>query len=136
MIRRNCSHALSVAVAHLVLVRSMRCSSLFVAIIMLWLSSCDNITSRYATPDDARIDGLFDRGWLPDILPASSYDIRATTDLDLNRSEGEFSFDPADFPSFASQFQSLYQPFEYSAGGYTWVFYCDLAGGHCYYSMR
>ena len=127
---------MSSAVADLVLVRSMRLSSFLAATVMLLLSSCDEVTNNYATADDARADSLFDRGWLPDILPPSAYDIRVTADLDVNRSEGEFSFDPADFPSFAVQFQSFYQPFEYSVGGYTWIFYCDAAAGHCYYSMR
>ena len=31
------------------------------------------------------------------------HDIRATSDLDVNRSEGEFSFDPAQFAGFVAQ---------------------------------
>src|SRR5438874_9525195 len=120
----------------IVFVRPMRVSSLLAAAVTLFLSSCDEVTSRYATPEDARADGLFDRGWLPDILPVSTYNIRVTADLDVNRSEGEFSFDPEDFPSFAAQFQSFYEPFEYSVGGYTWILYCDAVAGHCYYSMQ
>jgi hypothetical protein len=104
--------------------------------VILALGSCDDVTSKYSTLEDARSAELFNRGWLPDILPASAYDIRVTNDLDVNASEGEFSFDPADFPSFAAQFQSFYQPFVYSAGECTWTFFCDSASGHCYYSMR
>jgi hypothetical protein len=114
----------------------MRCLPFLAAVVMLWLSGCDDVTSRYATLDDARSDGLYEGGWLPDILPSSAYDIRVTNDLDVNTSEGEFWFDPADFPSFAAQFQSFYPPFEYSADGHTWVFFCDSANGPCYYSMR
>ena len=128
--------SLSPAVAGLILVRPMRCMLLLVAGAALLLNGCDEVTSRYALLDDARNDALFDRGWLPDILPPSTHNIRVTNDLDANRSEGEFTFDPADFTAFAAQFESFYQPFEYSMGGYTWVFYCDTASGHCYYSMR
>ena len=124
------------AVADLFHVRLMRCFWVVLAVAVATLSSCDDVTSRYPTLDDARNDQLFERGWLPDILPPSAHDIRVTNDLDGNRSEGEFSFDPADFLSFVAQFESLYPPFEYSAGGYTWVFFCDSMSGHCYYSMR
>ena len=103
---------------------------------ILALGGCDDVTNKYSTLEDARDAELFHRGWLPDILPVSAYDIRVTNDLDANTSEGEFSFEPADFPSFAARFESFNQPFVYSEDGYTWTFFCDLATGHCYYSMR
>jgi hypothetical protein len=37
---------------------------------------------------------LFERGWLPDIVPDSSREITINNDLDLNLSKGEFFFDP------------------------------------------
>ena len=119
-----------------VLVRPMRYLAVMAIGATLLLGGCDDITSSYNTLADARDDRLFDRGWLPDVLPASAHDIRVTSDLDANSAEGEFSFDPADFPSFAAEFESFYQPFTYTAGGYTWTFFCDAASGHCYFSMR
>src|ERR1044071_6613866 len=92
---------------------------------MLLLSGCDDVTSSYDTVADARYDCLFERGWLPDILPRSTHNIRVTSNVDVNSADGEFSFDPADFPSFAAEFDSLYPPFNYRAGGYTWTFFCD-----------
>jgi hypothetical protein len=124
-----------VRVAYPVLVRPMRWSPPIVAALVMWLGGCDNVTNTYSTPADARNDGLFDDGWLPDILPFSAYDIRVTFDPDKDRVEGEFSFNPVDFPRFAAQFESFYQPFEYSADGRTWVFFCDSLG-HCYFSVR
>ena len=125
-------------VAELRLVSSMmRCSPIIVAAVLLSLSGCDAMRSRYATLDDARRDRLFERGWLPDILPASSRDIRVSSDLDINRSQGDFSFDPADFVTFTAHLRARDdKTFEYSAGGYTWVFSCDSSRGHCRYSMR
>jgi hypothetical protein len=114
----------------------MRCSSLVVAAVLLSLSGCDRVNRSYATLSDARNDRLFERGWLPDILPASAREIRVISNIDTNRSEGEFSFDPADFTSFAAQLQSVDQSLQYSAGGDTWTFSCDPARGHCRYSMR
>jgi hypothetical protein len=115
----------------------MRCSPIILAAALLSVSSCDVVTTRYATLDDARRDRLFERGWLPDILPASARDIHVSSDLDVNRSQGEFSFDPADFASFTSRLRAKEdKTFEYSAGGSTWVFLCDSRRGHCRYSMR
>ena len=124
------------AVADLVLVRPMRYLCIMTIGAMLSLTGCDEVASSYATVPDARDNHLFDRGWLPDILPASARDISVTTDLDANLATGQFWFDPVDFPSFAAHFESLYSPFEYTAGGYTWTFFCDAASGYCYFSMR
>jgi hypothetical protein len=114
----------------------MRCSSLLVAAVALLLGGCDRVSSRYATLADARNDRLFERGWLPDILPVSAHQIHVSSDLDTNQSEGEFSFDPSDFTSFAARLQPVGESFEYSAGAYTWIFSCDSARGHCRYTMR
>jgi hypothetical protein len=115
----------------------MRCSALVAAAAMLSISSCDVVTSRYATLDDARKDRLFERGWLPDILPASSRDIRVSNDLDVNHSKGEFSFEPAGFSAFAARLRPIGGgTFEYSTGTNTWVSICDPGRGHCRYSMR
>src|SRR5262245_46162020 len=65
----------------------------------------DVVESRYASLADARTGHLFERGWLPDILPASAHDIRTINNLDLNLSEGEFSFKPAEAADFVSRVQ-------------------------------
>lgn len=117
----------------------------------------DTVESKYATLVEARADTLFERGWLPDILPPSARNITTSNQLDLNYSTGEFSFDPKD----ASLFTARVSPGaigltkfahwdriieEYEAKGltawsfreddYGWVFFCDLARGHCEYMMH
>ena len=124
------------AVAYLFLVGSMRRAPLVAAAAILALSSCEKVTNRYATLDHARRDRLFERGWLPDILPPSTHDIRVTSDLDVNRAEGEFSFDPAHFAGFVAQLRPAGDSFEYSAARSTWTLSCDSAHGHCRFSMR
>jgi len=114
----------------------MRFAPLVAAAAILALSSCEKVTKRYATLNDARRDGLFDRGWLPDILPPSARDIRITSDLDVNSSEGEFSFDAIHFAAFVAQLRPVGESFQYSADRYTWTFSCDSARGHCRFSMR
>ena len=116
----------------------MRCSPLVPAVALLVLSNCsDVVTHTYATLDDARRSRLFERGWLPDILPASARDIRVSSNLDINTAEGEFSFDPADFAGFASRLRPMGgETFQYSADKHTWTFSCDSSRGHCKYSLR
>ncbi|MDR6674576.1 hypothetical protein [Xanthomonas sp. 1678] len=103
---------------------------------------------------DARADRLFERGWLPDVLPTSTVRIRTSNNLDLNTSVGEFDFVPAQAPML---FRALvpgtrtdapfedwaetvrdYSDREFSAwthesSGTTWVFFCHGAKGHCDY---
>ena len=69
---------------------------------LIWLLPNDIVTSEYATLEAARADHLFGRGWLPDILPLSAYDIRTSNNLDIDTSEGEFSFDPSEYKVFVS----------------------------------
>ena len=115
----------------------MRCSPLVVTLAFLSLCSCDVATSRYVTLADARSDRLFERGWLPDILPPSTREIRVSNDLDVNHSEGEFSFDPADFADFTSRLRPMGgETFQYSVDKQTWTFACDSNRGHCKYSLR
>jgi hypothetical protein len=115
----------------------MRVSPNILAAVLLSLSSCDGVTSKYATLDDARRDRLFERGWLPDILPVSTRDIRILSDLDTNHADGEFSFEPADFTAFTTHLHARdRKTFEYSENNHTWVFMCESDRGHCRFSVR
>ena len=78
-----------------------------------FLAGCgDEISRKYSTLADARVD--VEKGWIPPILPPSTYSIRDTHDLDLNLGEGSFLFDPKEFevlmnglsatPNFSSRF--------------------------------
>ena len=114
----------------------MRCPPV-VTIAALLLFGCDVVISRYATLDDARRDRLFERGWLPDVLPPSTHDIRVSNNVDVNSSEGEFSFDPAEFPVFAARLQIIgNETFQFSSGQDSWKFSCDSRRGYCRYSLR
>ena len=120
------------------------------------LATADLVTSRYSTLNDARADRLFERGWLPDILPASAREIRTTNDLDINTSEGEFGFAPDDYQTFASRLSPYspgaarskdrdryvrkmegrgYQSGTLSEEGSTWLFVCERERGYCEYTM-
>jgi hypothetical protein len=119
----------------------------------LGLCGCsDVVTKEYPTFADAEADRLFERGWLPTIIPPSSYEIRVESNLDLNDAEGHFSFDPKDRLSFLSALRKMpvseiqeadtfhylergYWPYEFSSSGCTWFFFIHEEQGHCEYRM-
>jgi hypothetical protein len=120
-------------------------------------AGCDVVTTEYDTLAEARADRLFERGWLPDILPPSSYDIRVSNDLDVDTSQGHFSFSPQEFDVFAENLMESaaidltlsrsaqstlerlrserYPLWRYSASGATWIFSCPPSQGKCEYVM-
>ncbi|ARP40470.1 hypothetical protein [Vibrio syngnathi] len=58
---------------------------------LVLLSGCsDVVSSEYSTYEKAKEARLFDRGWLPDLLPESTLSIKVSNDLDSNTSEGSF----------------------------------------------
>lgn len=60
-------------------------------IILLTMYGCsDIVTSEYPTYQNAEEDGLFQRGWLPEIIPRSATEIVVNNNLDLNESSGSF----------------------------------------------
>jgi hypothetical protein len=122
----------------------------------LTLLGCDVVTNRYATLQEARADSLFQRGWLPDILPPSTRNIRTSNDLDLNISSGVFHFSSNEFPRFSATLQPYtrrdsplrslegdisrlmrqgFKPYEYVAAETVWVFLCNAEQGVCEYRM-
>ena len=124
--------------------------------VLLLLSGCgDVVTSHYETYDQAAGEGLFDRGWLPEGIPISSHDIRASNNLDRNTSEGEFSFAPetmesfvrllvpfshedaadADFPVVARREAEGYVSYTLTSGSRVWAFFLDRSDGHAYYRL-
>jgi len=114
----------------------------------------DTVTDRYATLADARADRLFERGWLPNVLPASTIDIQTVNNLDTNTSTGQFLFAPSDGPAFltkltagvpmesrfahwprtvAKYIEQGFTPWRYRDEDTTWVFFCLPAAGKCEY---
>ena len=125
----------------------------FLIIIALCVCNCrDAVTSRYKTRSDAVADRLFQRGWLPSIIPQSSYDIRTKNDLDVNVSEGEFSFSPAEASKFTDHLRKMdaseirendakhfierdYRPYAFKDEDSLWTFFVNFQKGHCEYRM-
>ena len=120
-------------------------------------TACDPVHSYYETLEDARADSLFERGWLPDVLPPSAREILVKNDLDLSTSEGQFLFAPSEFEAFLNRLSPKSQPADtklaaveaivdrHIAEGYAaywhresdweWVFLCIPERGVCLYYL-
>ena len=67
----------------------------------------DTVYSRHANLAAARLDGVIERGWVPELLPAGSNDIWETHDLDTNVGGGGFQFSSNDLEAFKKQVRQL-----------------------------
>jgi hypothetical protein len=129
--------------------------SVYAVFLLLWPG--DVVTRHYANIAEARADEIFGRGWLPDILPPSSHDIKTSSNLDINTSWGEFAFTPTEYAQFAAR---IHAPSVMDNGSFstkpedlaekrakgfsinvhtedntTWVFHCKPTDGYCEYEM-
>jgi hypothetical protein len=104
------------------------------------ISGCDeSVPLNYSTRAEAEAESLFARGWLPEIIPPSSRQISMRNDLDLNISNGEFSFDPSEHDVFVSQLERVPSRDEGGSLAYTyedWFFWITGAKDHARFSMR
>ncbi|WP_105062632.1 hypothetical protein [Photobacterium angustum] len=66
----------------------------------LLINFSDVVSSNYLTYHHAKNDNLFERGWLPDILPPSTFMISVNNNLDLNTSHGNFYLSKPDMNVF------------------------------------
>ncbi len=129
----------------------------FLFLAMLLLGGCsDTVTNHYPTRAKAEADNLFERGWLPSLIPASARDITTSNDLDINISEGEFRYDLKETNEFlrhlkpysgqkpkldrwqtyiAKQKKEGYDSFEYTSDERVWVFLVNTGTGHVRYVM-
>jgi hypothetical protein len=128
-----------------------------IAFVLLLLARCsDTVTKHYSTRTEAEADRLFDRGWLPRIIPTSSKQIRTSNDLDINTSRGEFHYDVNESGVFMANLREYsarkapfrrwtdsireqkkegYTAFEYSDKQSVWVFFVNPKKGHVRYAM-
>jgi len=67
----------------------------------------DIVSSRHANLAAARLDGVIERGWVPELLPAGSNDIWETHNLDTNIGGGGFQFPSNDLEAFKNQARLL-----------------------------
>lgn len=126
-----------------------------VGLCLICTGCSDSITTNYATRSSAEGALLFERGWLPRIIPESSTHIRVRSRLDTNQAEGEFYFDPPEFESFTANLavyrsgekdldvESLrgklgsgYVAYRYVHDDSRWIFLIDKNRGHAVFRME
>lgn len=122
--------------------RFLKITVIVVAVIMgVWLMFVAELSeskSSYETLRAAKQDQLFERGWLPDILPLSTERIVTRNNLDLNTSSGEFYFKPehwGDFQKYLTPDSKNPATWHFREHANVWTFNCDLTEGYCRYVL-
>lgn len=134
----------------------MKRIGLLLILFVLLVKCGDVVTDHYKTYNDALKDNLFADGWLPEFIPSSSFNITTSHDLDLNTSEGEFSFPPSAAESFTTRLFPYagrkspyldidklldqrklqgYVLYEFPKDNYVWVLFVNREKGHAYYHL-
>ncbi|EJP4177826.1 hypothetical protein NUE03_004607 [Vibrio vulnificus] len=100
-------------------------------LLLLVLTGCSDIVqSHYDNYQQAQADQLFERGWLPDVLPVSTTQIEVTNDLDNNTSQGSFLIAEKEIGQFLSQLQPLEtaNQYRFESDNSVWIFTLNEAG--------
>lgn len=112
----------------------------FITFAACLVCGCDSsVPLSYATRGEAEAERLFARGWLPEVIPPSSRNISMRNDLDLNISNGEFSFDPLDHEPFVRRLERVPSRDEDGCPAYAlgdWIFWIPAGKNHCRFHMR
>ncbi|MGL1113442.1 hypothetical protein [Vibrio vulnificus] len=94
-------------------------------LLLLVLAGCSDIVqSHYDNYQQAQADQLFERGWLPDVLPVSTTQIEVANDLDNNTSQGSFVIAEKEMGQFLSQLQPLEtaNQYRFESDNSVWIF--------------
>lgn len=100
-------------------------------LLLLVLAGCSDIVqSHYDNYQQAQADQLFERGWLPDVLPVSTTQIEVANDLDNNTSQGSFVIAEKEMAQFLSQLQPLEiaNQYRFESHNSVWIFTLNEAG--------
>ena len=75
-------------------------------LILIFLNGVSSVVSEhYLTYNSAKEDNFFERGWLPDILPESTFMIIVNNDVSSNTSHGVFYINNKDMNEFIDKLQ-------------------------------
>ena len=132
--------------------RSLYSKIALLFLIVQALSGCVDKSDSYDTIDDARNNHVFEKGWLPDLLPNSTYDLKLVTAVDVSAGRGKFSFDPKEYRDFSAKLSEYdggmskidndnksirmllnegYEARAYSSGATNWLFLCEQREAVC-----
>ncbi|MCU8510616.1 hypothetical protein M2G53_00630 [Vibrio vulnificus] len=102
----------------------------FLLLLLVLVGCSDIVQSHYDNYQQAQADQLFERGWLPDVLPVSTTQIEVTNDLDNNTSQGSFLIAEKEMGQFLSQLQPLEtaNQYRFESDNSVWIFTLNEAG--------
>jgi len=73
---------------------------IFGLLLLVWFVFSDTQTNRYTDINDVKRDKAIIRGWIPEIIPISAYEIEETHNLDINTVFGTFRYKEKDEKNF------------------------------------
>ncbi|ELM6646421.1 hypothetical protein Q2Y22_000283 [Vibrio vulnificus] len=96
----------------------------FLLLLLVLVGCSDIVQSHYDNYQQAQADQLFERGWLPDVLPVSTTQIEVANDLDNNTSQGSFVIAEKEMAQFLSQLQPLEtaNQYRFESDNSVWIF--------------
>ncbi|TXZ75561.1 hypothetical protein FXE51_09720 [Vibrio mimicus] len=103
---------------------------IFLILLTLLVGCSDTVKNHYADYQQAQADHLFEKGWLPPILPISTTQIELENDLDSNRSQGSFVIAEQDLEQFVEHLEATEatNQYRFQSGHSVWVFMLDTQG--------
>ena len=94
------------------------------------LSGCSEYESNtFESYVDAKESGIIGRGWIPEFIPKSAYDIKEQHKVDVAVIDVEFKFNPGDVVAFESAC-SLREPNTYVCDNYGYPVRVGITGGN------
>lgn len=106
---------------------------------VLFIVGGDVVENNYRTYEEAKKDKLFIRGWLPDILPATTISIKTVNNLDLNFSNGGFTIlreDMDEFKSKTTRIDDKTYSYTENEGATKWIFVVNNKTGYVSYEFE
>ncbi len=92
-------------------------------------------SDTYNTYQQAKANKLFDRGWLPDILPTTTTDITTHNNLDLNTSYGSFIIPINELDNFVKKLTVINGGYCYQTSDSRWQFDINFTNGKVEYQL-
>lgn len=123
-----------------------------VLVLATTLIACLDQSDQYDSISDAKDSRVFEKGWLPDLLPTSTYDLKVITTVEVSAGRGEFRFSPNEYRAFSQRLSTYdgrvskierdaeamgkllsigYEARTYSSRSTHWVFLCKATDGDC-----
>jgi hypothetical protein len=82
---------------HSLLLSAFACMSIFI-----FIGCSENVSNYFESYKEAKDSGIISRGWIPEFIPRSSYEIKEHHKVDVPYINVEFKFDREDIDVFKS----------------------------------